>query len=131
MDEFPTFLRLSNRKSMEASENSLRTVYHSNNILVLSGLPHNYNKFISGLLQVTIFKQSNLEDFIQRSSLQQFTASYNGGYSVSKGQALLKMDKSTALVWINGGFCYEVNVPYVKWGDTKLHNKPILVEKVK
>lgn len=128
VDEFYNFLRLSNRKAKEQSEETFRKVYHSNNIIILVGVPHNYDKFLSGMLQCVIFKQSNLEDFIQRSSLQQFTASYSGGFEVQKASTVLAMPKNVALVWIPGEHAYEVEIPYAEYGDSKRFNPKILVE---
>jgi len=129
VDEFYGFLRMSNRKSAEQAEETLRKIYHSNNIIILVGVPHNFNKFISGMLQAVIFKQSNLEDFIQRSSLQQFTLSYSGGFEVQKASTVLAMPKNIALVWIPGEHAYEVDVPYAEYGDSKRFNAPILTPK--
>ena len=129
VDEFYDFLRMSNRKSAEKAEACLRTIYHQNNIIILSGLPHNFNKFVSGLLQGVIFKQCLLEDFIQRSSVQQFIMAYSGGYEVHKASEVLSMPKNVALVWLKGEHEYEVDIPYVESGDTKRMNKPVLVAK--
>lgn len=129
IDEFYDFLRMSNRKSAEKAESCLRTIYHQNNIIILCGLPHNYNKFVSGLLNAVIFKQCLLEDFIQRSSVQQFVMAYSGGYEVHKASEILSMPKNVALVWIKGEHEYEVDIPYVESGDSKRFNKPILIYK--
>lgn len=129
IDEFYDFLRMSNRKSAEKAEACLRTIYHQNNIIILSGLPHNFNKFVSGLLQAVIYKQCLLEDFVQRSSVQQFISAYSGGFEVHKASEVLSMPKNIGLVWIKGEHEYEVDIPYIEAGDTKRHNKPILVQK--
>jgi hypothetical protein len=131
IDEFYSFFRMSSRKSAEKAEDSLRTIYHANNIIILAGLPHNFNKFVSGLLQTVIFKQSTLEDFIQRSSLQQFMASYSHGFQVRKGSAILAMPKNVALVWMGGKHSYEVDVPYCEYGDSKRFNVPVITPKIK
>ena len=129
IDEFYDLFRMSNRKAAEKAEDSLRTIYHQNNIMILCGLPHNFNKFVSGLLQAVIFKQSSLEDFIQRSSLQQFVTSYSGGFEVKKASAILSMPKHIALVWMGGKHSYEVEIPYNEAGDSKRFNKPVIVLK--
>lgn len=127
VDEFYDMMNMGNRKQAERAEKTLRTIYHSNNIMILCGLPRNYNKFVSGMLQACIFKQSTLEDFIQRSTLQQCMMAYSGGFQVTKGQYLLKMPKNVALVWTGGKHFDEVDVPYCEYGDTKRFNPDILV----
>jgi hypothetical protein len=130
VDEFFDMMNMGNRKQAERAEKTLRTIYHSNNIMILCGLPRNYNKFVSGMLQACIFKQSTLEDFIQRSTLQQCMMAYSGGFQVTKGQYLLKMPKNVALVWMGGKHFDEVEIPYEEYGDTKRFNLPILTPKM-
>ncbi len=129
IDEFFDMMNMGNRKQAERAEKTLRTIYHSNNIMILCGLPRNFNKFVSGMLQAVIFKQSTLEDFIQRSTLQQCMMAYSGGFQVTKGQYLLKMPKNVALVWMGGKHFDEVEVPYCEYGDTKRFNPAILTPK--
>lgn len=129
IDEFYDMMNMGNRKQAERAEKTLRTIYHSNNIMILCGLPRNFNKFVSGMLQACIFKQSTLEDFIQRSTLQQCMMAYSGGFQVTKGQYLLKMPKNVALVWTGGKHFDEVEIPYCEYGDTKRFNPPILTPK--
>lgn len=130
IDEFPTMFRLSNRRQVENFEESMRKIYHSNNIMVICGLPHNFNKFLSGLLNAIIFKQCTLVDFIQRSPAERIINSFSstGGSQVQKGHRMLTMPQNVALVY-NGEHYYEVGVPYVEEGDTKRLNEPILKPK--
>lgn len=127
IDEFYDMMNMGNRKQAERAEKTLRTIYHSNNIMILAGLPRNYNKFVSGMMQCVIFKQSTLEDFIQRSTLQQCMMAYSGGFQVTKGQYLLKMPVNVALVWMGGKHFDEVEIPYQQYGDSKRFNPDILV----
>src|SRR5688572_2689753 len=101
IDEFPTMFRLSNRRQVENFEESMRKIYHSNNIVVICGLPHNFNKFLSGLLNAVIFKQCTLVDFIQRSPAERIINAYSstGGSQVQKGHRMLTMPKNVALVF--------------------------------
>ncbi len=127
IDEFPTMFRLSNRRQVEHFEESMRKIYHSNNIMVICGLPHNFNKFLSGLLNAIIFKQCTLVDFIQRSPAERIINSYSsaGGSQVQKGSRVVTMPQGVALVW-DGKHYYEVDVPYIEGCDTKLKNAPII-----
>jgi len=45
-DEFFTLFDLENRKKRKLIENTLRLISHNNNILILTGLPENFKKFI-------------------------------------------------------------------------------------
>jgi hypothetical protein len=140
IDEFPSLFRLSNKRQMEKFEESMRKVFHhtSNNIVIICGLPHNFNKFLSGLMQVTILKQCTLEDFIQRSPIQQAVISFSpaGMKYASKGNTVLSMPKNVAVIfnpladkldrWS------EVEIPHEKAFDSKLQFcQPILTPKVK
>ena len=130
LDEFPSLFSLSNRRQREKFEESMRKIYHSNNIVIICGLPHNFDKFLSGLLNAIIFKQSTLVDFIQRSPAERIIASFSPaiGSQIQKGSRMLTMPKDTALIW-DGAHYWDVDVPYVKEGDSKRKNAPILTPK--
>jgi hypothetical protein len=132
LDEFPSLFSLNNRRQKEKFEESMRKIYHSNNIVLICGLPHNFDKFLSGLLNSIIFKQCTLVDFIQRSPSERIIASFSPamGSRIQKGSRMLTMPKDVALVF-DGQHYWDVDVPYVKEGDTKLDNEPILTPKIK
>jgi hypothetical protein len=136
IDEFPNLFSLNNRRQLDRFENTMRQVFHhtSNNTVVICGLPHNFNKFLSGLIQIIILKQCTLEDFIQRSSPQQAIASFSpaGLHYTTKGSELLKMPKNVAIVYNRTATTKwsEVQVPYEKEFDSKdLFCKEIRVPK--
>jgi hypothetical protein len=130
LDEFPSLFSLNNRRQVEKFEESMRKIYHSNNIVVICGLPHSFNKFLSGLLNAIIFKQSTLVDFIQRSPAERIIASFSPaiGSAIQKGSRMLTMPKDVALVF-DGEHYWDVDVPYVEEGDAKRFNAPILTPK--
>lgn len=128
IDEFPTMFDLNSRRQVRAFEESMRKIFHSNNIVLICGLPHNFNKFLSGLLQAIIFKQCTLVDFVQRSPAERIIQSYSGGFQVQKGNRILAMPKEVALIW-DGSHFNEVDVPYMEYGDTKRLNRPVLKPK--
>lgn len=130
LDEFPSLFSLSNRRQTEKFEESMRKIYHSNNIVVICGLPHNFNKFLSSLLNAIIFKQCTLVDFIQRSPAERIIASFSPatGSHIQKGSRMLTMPKDTALIY-DGDHYWDVDVPYVEEGDAKRFNVPILQPK--
>jgi ATPase family protein associated with various cellular activities (AAA) len=130
LDEFPSLFSLNNRRQVEKFEESMRKIYHSNNIVVVAGLPHNFNKFLSGLLNAVIYKQSTLIDFIQRSPAERIIASFSPaiGSSIQKGSRMLTMPKDVALIY-DGEHYWDVDVPYVQDGDAKRFNLPILTPK--
>lgn len=131
LDEFPSLFSLNNRRQVEKFEESMRKIYHSNNIVVICGLPHNFTKFLSGLLNAIIFKQSTLVDFIQRSPAERIIASFSPaiGSSIQKGSRMLTMPKDVALIY-DGEHYWDVDVPYIEEGDAKRFNAPILLPKV-
>ena len=57
IDEFFTLFDLEDRKKKKQIENTIRLIYHNNNILVLIGLPENFKKFISSKLNIVIYKK--------------------------------------------------------------------------
>jgi len=103
IDEYASLFSLSNRRQVEKFEITMRSIFQHkfNNTVIICGTPHNFNKFLSGLLQILIFKQCRLEDFIQRSSPQQAVASFSpaGLHFVEKGSAILKVPKHVALIY--------------------------------
>jgi hypothetical protein len=131
LDEFPSLFSLNNRRQKEKFEESARKIYHSNNILIICGLPHNFDKFLSGLLNAIIFKQATLVDFIQRSPAERIIASFSPaiGSQIQKGSRMLTMPKDVALVY-DGQHYWDVDVPYIEEGDAKRFNQPILQPKV-
>lgn len=130
IDEFPSLFRMSNKRQVEKFEESMRKIYHSNNIVIICGLAHNFNKFLSSLLNVIIFKQVTLSDFIQRSPAERVIAKFSSSFGspVQKGSEMLTMPVDVALVY-DGSHYQEVDVPYVEEGDAKKHNRPILMPK--
>lgn len=133
IDEFPSLFNLRNARQVDKFENTMRKIFHhtSNNTVVICGLPHNFNKFLSGLLQVIVFKRCTIEDFIQRSSPQQAIAgsfSPAGLHQVNKGSELLDMPKNVALIYDRNAVAKwsEVEVPYEADCDSKaLYCAPI------
>lgn len=133
IDEFPTLFSLNNHRQKEKFEESMRKVFQhtSNNCVVICGLPHSFTKFLAGLLQIIVFKQSTIEDFIQRSSPQQAIAAFRpqGLHYVGKGSEMLTMPKNIALVYdkMNTPKWTEIEIPHEKEYDSKeLYCKPIL-----
>lgn len=127
LDEFPSLFSLSNHRQLEKFEESIRKVYHSNNIVVICGLPHNFNKFLSSVLNAIIFKQCTLTDFIQRSPAERVIMSFSPaiGSAIQKGSRMLTMPKDVALIF-DGDHYWDVDVPYIEEGDSKRFNLPIL-----
>ncbi len=121
-DEFFTLFDLEDRKKRKLIENSLRLINHNNNILILSGLPENFKKFISGKLDIIFFKKCTLADFINGSRIKNIFLSYKGN---ELGSAVLNLKINEALVY-DGTHYNKINVPYYKGYDTKRKNEPII-----
>jgi hypothetical protein len=132
VDEFPDLFDLSNAKQQRDFEKSMRKIYHSNNILVICGLPRNFNLRLGAMLQAVIFKQSTLTDFIQRSPTEQAIKSYSSafGSDIQKGSNMLTMPKNRALYHeIGSKHWWDLDVPYMESVDAKRFNPPILRER--
>lgn len=124
MDEFFTLFDLEDRKKRNQIENSLRLIYHNNNILVLVGLPENFKKFISAKVNVIFYKSVNFFDFINGSNVKRLILDYNG---LERGSTLLNIGKDEVIVY--DGSYKKYRNEYLKQYDTKLNNVPIFVEK--
>lgn len=121
-DEFFTLFDLDDRKKRRSIENSLRLINHNNNILILSGLPENFKKFISAKLNVIFFKKCTLADFINGSRLKNIFLSYKGS---ELGSAVLNLKVNEALLY--DGLHYDkINIPYLPKYDSKIKNEPII-----
>ena len=126
-DEFFTLFDLEDRKKRKLIENSLRLINHNNNILILSGLPENFKKFISGKLDIIMFKKCTLADFINGSRIKNIFTSYKGK---ELGSAVLNLKIDEALIY-DGVHYNKIDVPYYKKYDTKRQNEPIIKRTVK
>lgn len=129
IDEFPDFYNLYSTRDERLFEKSLRKVNHDNNLIIICGLARNFNKRLGALLQAVIFKQSTLEDFVQRSPLDMAIKSYSSNYGseIQKGNAMLTMPKDKALYHeIYTKRWYELDVPYLKDVDAKRNNIAIV-----
>src|SRR3990167_6082890 len=71
VDEFASLFQLSNRKLWTSVEKTLRLIYHNNNVIILSGLPENFHKFVAAKLDTIIYKKCNIHDFINNSKIKQ------------------------------------------------------------
>lgn len=121
VDEFMSLIDLDNRKNKQKVENTLRLIFHNNNVLILVGLPENFKKFISSKTDVFIYKRVTFADFINGSTAKQRIMEYNG---YEKGSTILNLDKGEAILY-NKRYSF-VNIPYLKKYDTKKDNPDIL-----
>lgn len=126
VDEFPTMIDIENRKQKKEIESTLRLIFHNNNILVLCSVPESYKKFVASKLDAVIFKKCALGDLINGSRVKTLATNYSG---YEKGAAVLNVPNNMALLY-DGSFYYKVQIPYIKSGDTKAENAPILQSKV-
>lgn len=122
IDEFASFFDVDNRKEKKQIEQTLRLIFHNNNVVLFCGLSENYKKFIASKLDAVIFKRCALGDMINGSRVKTLADSYSG---YEKGAAILNIPVDTALVY-DGEFYHKVRVPYMAGGDTKAKNTIIL-----
>jgi len=124
LDEFFTLFDLEDRKKRNQIENTIRLIYHNNNILVLVGLPENFKKFLSAKINVIFYKSVNFFDFINGSNVKRIILDYSG---LERGSTLLNLEKDEVIVY--DGSYRKYRNDYLKEYDTKLNNVPIFVEK--
>lgn len=125
LDEVMSLWDLDNRKSKKLIENTLRLINHNNNILIISGVPENFKKFISSKINVIIYKKVTFEDFINGCSVKNRIMNYKGK---ERGTSILDLDINEALLYDKKHF-YKIKVPYIKKYDTKKDNVLIIREK--
>ncbi len=113
---------IDDRKEKKQIEQTLRLIFHNNNVVMLCGVPENYKKFIASKLDSVIYKRCALGDFINGSRIKKIAFNYRG-YEL--GAAVLNVEKEKAIVY-DGQFYHKVSVPLVPEGDTKKNNASIL-----
>lgn len=132
LDEFYLFLNLDDRKRVKQLAEMMQRIKHANNVLVLCGLPHNFNKFISSQLEIKIYKQTTIKNLINGSPMKDVVAAYNGA---EKGSTILRLQHDQALVYGllgegTGNAHYTmVKIPHMKEYDVKAQLPPILQPK--
>ena len=121
IDELSSLFDLDNRKNKKIIEQVFRLLNHNNNIIILCGTPENFKKFISGKLNMTIYKKCTIEDFINMSEIKNVLTNYKG-YEL--GSTLLNLPINEALFY-DGKHYHKINIPYMKEFDSKAENAEI------
>ena len=130
LDELKTFVDTDNRTEFNDFMSILQTLYHPhrNNVIVMSGLAHNFNGKLSGELDVIILKQTTMISIVKRSVLDNILKGFKQQGSITKDKYMLSMLKNEALIyhprmekrWHN------VTVPYLRQFDVKRDNEPVI-----
>ena len=126
IDEMTSLFDLDNRKVKAQIENTIRLIFHNNNILLICGLGENFKKFLSAKLTVVMFKKVTLADLINGSTVKNIVMSYKGN---ERGQSILNLELNEALIF-DGLHYHKVEIPYLKQYDSKAGNVSILVRKI-
>jgi len=126
LDEVMTMWDLDNRMAKRQIENTLRLINHNNNILVISGVPNNFRKFIASKVDVVIYKKVTFQDFINGSKVKYNILNYKGA---EKGTSILNLEVNKALVY-DGLHYHKIHIRYLPDYDTKRNNIKI-VRKIK
>ena len=130
LDEFFMFLDLDDRKKVKQLAAMMQRVKHANNVVIMCGLPFNFNKFISSQMEIKIYKQTTLKNLINGSPMKDVISSYTGA---EKGSSILRLEKDKALVYglkneKTGIPHYQLaKVPHMKEYDVKRLLPSILV----
>lgn len=125
LDEFCSLFDLDDRRKRIQIERTLRLLFHNNNIIILSGLPENFKKFISAKINIIFYKSVTFEDFINGSSVKKNILNYNGN---ERGSSILDLNKSGCLIY-NGNHYQKYEIPYIEDKDSKKNNVQIFVHK--
>jgi len=125
VDEMTSLFDLDNRKVKAQIENTIRLIFHNNNILMVCGLGENFKKFLSAKLSVIMFKKTTIADLINGSTVKNILMAYKGN---ERGQSILNLGLGEALVF-DGLHYHKVDVPYLSQYDSKKGNVSILVRK--
>lgn len=125
IDEFASMFDIDDRKEKKQIEQTLRLIFHNNNVVLLSGLPENYKKFIASKLDAIIYKRCALKDAINGSRVKQVMYNYSGP---EMGAAMLNIERDMALLY-DGVHYTKVTVPFMTEFDTKANNPVLLQEK--
>ena len=126
LDEFFTLFDLDNRNKKKQIENTIRLIFHNNNILILVGNPENFKKFLSSKIEIVFYKKCTLCDFINGTSIKRVIYDYQGN---ERGSNVLNLGTDEVIVY--NKVYQKWKIPYLKNFDTKLGNKPILRDKEK
>lgn len=126
VDEMFSLFDLDNRKVKAQIENTIRLIFHNNNILLVCGLGENFKKFLSAKLTAVIFKKVTIADLINGSTVKNIVMRYKGE---ERGSSILNLDLGEALIF-DGLHYHTVQIPYMKQYDTKAKNCAILVRKI-
>jgi len=122
IDEFIDLFDLDNKEKKRGIERTLRLIYHNNNILVLSGLPENFKKFISSKIGILIYKKVTLYDLINGSRVKKVIMNYSGNL---RGVSTLNLEQCEALLFRNNTYT-KIDIPYLEEYDTKKDNQIIV-----
>jgi len=125
IDELSSLFDLDNRKVKKQIENTLRLINHNNNILVLCGVPENFKKFISGKIDVLMYKKTTIADLINGCRVKNILMAYKG---IERGTEILNLAIDRVLVF-DGKHYQTFNVKYLEQYDTKRDNESIIKSK--
>jgi hypothetical protein len=125
IDEVASLLDLDDRKKRRSIERTFRLIAHNNNIIILSGIPENYKKFLCGKISIYLFTKSTIGDFINGSRYKTICLNYKGE---ELGSAVLNMPLGSMLLF-DGKHYHKFKIPYLPKFDSKRDNPNILSRK--
>ena len=125
IDEMSSLFDLDNRKVKHQIENTLRLIFHNNNVLFLCGVGENWKKFLSAKIEIIFYKKLTLSDLINGSRVKEMIMSYKG---IERGTAILNLEVDKTLLF-DGEHYSTLTIPYLKKYDTKAKNQDILQQK--
>lgn len=122
IDEMFSLFDVDYRKEKRQIENTIRLLFHKNNVLCLAGLGENFKKFLAAKINMVIFKNITFSDLINGTRIKNMVLGY---CEFEKGATQLRLEKNEAIVY-NGQHYYKIYIPYLKKYDSKNKNPKIL-----
>ena len=124
IDEVGTIFDLEERKYRKQIESTLRLVNHNGNKLFMSGVCHDFKRFLCAHAKCFMFKGLNISDLINGSLAKEILLQYKGN---GVGVYSFELPKDKVLCY--DGEYFTENVKYIKDCDLKTENVNLFVKK--
>ena len=125
IDEVGRIFDLDDRKQKKMIDTTLRKISHNGNLILLSGLPTDFKKFLSAKADIFLFKGLRIADLINGSMAKETVLNYEGEL---KGSYVLDVPVNEILCF-NGNYWVE-KVAYDERFDTKKDNVSLFLERL-
>jgi len=125
IDEVGQLFDLTDKRKQKQVDQTLRTVNHKGNKILLAGLPTDFKKYLCAKAKCFLLKSLKITDLINGSEIKSVVSQYSGD---EKGTFLLKIPINEVLCY--DGHYWKEKVEYVAEFDTKKNNTNLFEQKV-